>query len=85
MGWAKSVTQCGWGVDVLVGRGDGVIDGTGVLVTVGMRLGVGVFEIEMGVIVDGGADESALHDKILSVIITLTRAKELFLESLLMS
>ncbi len=69
---------------MLVGRGDGVIDGTGVLVTVGMRLGVGVFEIEMGVIVDGGADESALHDKILSVIITLTRAKELFLESLLM-
>lgn len=57
MGSAKSVTHAGTGVAVLVGRVEGVAEGIGVLVTVGLIVSVG----STGVRVDVSCGKNVLH------------------------
>ena len=69
IGWANSVIQLGCGVDVFVGGGEGVIDGIGVLLTVGVKLGTGVSVDAIDVNVGVGCGEKVPHDEMISIMI----------------
>lgn len=60
MGSAKSVTHAGIGVAVIVGRGEGVTEGMGVLLVVGVNVSVG----SSGVSVDVSWGKTVLHPTI---------------------
>jgi hypothetical protein len=83
IGWANSVTQLGCGVDVFVGGGEGVMDGAGVLLTVGVKLGAGVTVDAMDVNAGVGCGEKVLHDDMTSIMIVRTREINFVLENVL--
>jgi hypothetical protein len=55
MGSAKSVTHAGIVVAVIVGRGEGVTEGWGVLLAVGFNVSVGLTGVSVGVSCDKNA------------------------------
>lgn len=61
MGSAKSVTHPGTGVAVMVGRGEGVTDGVGVLVSEGVKVGINVSVETTGVRVGVSRGKNVLH------------------------
>jgi hypothetical protein len=61
IGSAKPVTHSGKGVAVLVGRGEGVAEGMGVLPTEGVKVGFNVSEETSGVRIDVPCGRNVLH------------------------
>ncbi len=80
IGWANSVTQLGCGFEVLVGGGEGVTDGTGVLLTVGVKLETGVSVDAIADNVGVGCGKKVLHDEVTSIMVVRIRETNFILE-----